>query len=245
MRNATEQLRRVGAAAALMYGFALLLALVLITPPFLGAPADALEPSNAEARVRLVAGLSWGSRMLLKVGFPLEFLNVPLLVIALVALWESLAGSGLGRRTLALVASLLGAMFLLIGHFQRFILLTLADRYLASDETHRAGIGAAAVLGESVSQTDDMAFNALLGTGLAFFAVALTRGAVARWFAWLTWAAAVLCLISAVLSAIDWRLGFLSLPALILFVLWTLALGVILWRGSASDRLHVAESRGV
>src|SRR2546427_7472202 len=107
MRNATEQLRRVGAAAALMYGFTLLLALVLITPPFLGAPADALEPSNAEAR-GLVAGLSWGSRMLLKVGFPLEFLNVPLLVIALVALWESLAGSGLGRRTLALVASLLG-----------------------------------------------------------------------------------------------------------------------------------------
>src|SRR5437773_7776022 len=213
MRNATEQLRRVGAAAALMYGFTLLLALVLITPPFLGAPADALEPSNEEARVRLVAGLSWGSRMLLQVGFPLEFLNVPLLVIALVALWESLAGSGLGRRTLALVASLLGAMFLLIGHFQRFILLTLADRYLASDETHRAGIGAAAVLGESVSQTADVAFNALL--------------------------------ISAVLSAIDWRLGFLSLPALILFVLWTLALGVILWRGSASDRLHVAESRGV
>src|SRR5947209_10300129 len=244
MRNATEQLRRVGAAAAPMYGFTLLLALVLITPPFLGAPADALEPSNAEAR-GLVAGLSWGSRMLLKVGFPLEFLNVPLLVIALVALWESLAGSGLGRRTLALVASLLGAMFLLIGHFQRFILLTLADRYLASDETHRAGIGAAAVLGESVSQTDDMAFNALLGTGLAFFAVALTRGAVARRFAWLTWAAAGLCLISAVLSAIDWQLGFLSLPALILFVLWTLALGVILWRGSASDCLHVAESRGV
>jgi hypothetical protein len=245
VRTEPEQLRRVGAVAAFMYGLTLLLALVLITPPFLSGPADALEPSNAEARVRLVAGLSWESRTLLQVGFPLEFLNIPLLVIALVALWESLAGSGLGRRTVALVASLLSAVFLLIGHFQRFLLLTLADRYLASDETHRAGLGAAAVLGESVSQTADMAFNVLLGTGLAFFALALTRVAVARWFVWLTWVASGLSLISAVLSAIDWRLGFLSLPALFLFLLWTLGVGVILWRGSASDRLRVANKGGV
>jgi len=72
---------------------------------------------------------------------------------------------------------------------------------------HRAGLGAAAIVGENISQTADMAFNALLGTGLAFFALALTTVPVARWFTRLTSAVAGLCLISAVLSAIDWRLG--------------------------------------
>jgi hypothetical protein len=71
---------------------------------------------------------------MLQIGFPLEFLNVPLLVIAFVALWSALAGSALGRATAGLAASLLGAAFLLIGHFQRFLLLALADRYVAADE---------------------------------------------------------------------------------------------------------------
>jgi hypothetical protein len=45
-----------------------------------------------------------------------------------------------------------------------------------------------------------------------------------------------MCLTSAVLSAIDWRMGFISFPALILVALWTLALGVALGRGAVFQR---------
>lgn len=234
-RGADLGLGRVGAVAALAYGLTLLLAIILITPPFLSGPAGAFDPLNSEARVQLVAGLSPGSRALLQIGFPLEFLNVPLLVIAFVALWAAVKDVAPGWAAIGVAAAVLGCAFLLIDHIQRFLLLALADRYPGADAAHRAGLAAVAVMGENLSQTATMAFNALLGTGLVFFALALARGALPGWLRWFTWVSGALCVVSALLSAIDWRLGFVSFPALVLFAFWTMALGVVLWRSAASS----------
>ncbi len=225
-----EPERRIGSIAGIAYGATLLLALVLITPPFLGGPPDTLDPSNAEARVRLIAGLSATNIALLRIGFPLEFLNVPLLIVAFVALYRGLAQ---GKRFFALVAltsAVSSAAFLLIGHFQRFLVLDLGQRYGAADAVHKAGLGAVAVLGENLTQSADMAFNVLLGTGLVFFALAMRSSSFPRWLRIWTWVAAGFSLASALLSAIDWRLGFVSLPALVVFAGWTLALGFVLRR---------------
>ncbi len=175
----TEQ--RIGSIAGIAYGGTLLVALILITPPFLGGPPDTLDPSNAEARVRLIAGLSATNIALLRIGFPLEFLNVPLLIVAFVALYRGLAQ---GKRFFALVAltsAVSSAAFLLIGHFQRFLVLDLGQRYGAADAVHKAGLGAVAVLGENLTQSADMAFNVLLGTGLVFFALAMRSSSFPRW----------------------------------------------------------------
>lgn len=233
-----RQVRRLGAGAALAYGLSLLAALVLITPPFLSGPAEAFDPM-IEARVRLVAGFAPGSRALLQVGFPLEFLSVPLLVVIFVVLWMTVNEAAPDRAAIGAAAALLATAFFLIEHFQRFLLLALADQYGAADTAHRAGFGAVAVLAENLSQTADMAFNALMGTGLVFFALALSRSSQPRWLVRFTWISAAMCLTSALLSAINWRLGFISLPALICFAVWTIALGTVLGRGQRKVDEHI------
>jgi hypothetical protein len=178
--------------------------------------------------VRLIAGLSATNIALLKIGFPLEFLNVPLVIVAFVALYVTLAQGKGFFALVALASAVSSAAFLLISHFQRFLLLDLGGRYGAADAVHKGGLGAVAAMGENMTQSADMAFNALLGTGLVFFALAMRGSSLPRWLRIWTWIAGGFSLASAVLSAIDWRLGFVSLPALIVFAAWTIALGFVL-----------------
>ena len=83
-------------------------------------------------------------------------------------------------------------------------------------------------MGEKMTQSADMAFNALLGSGLVLFALAMRSSRMPRWLRTSTWVAAGFCVASALLPAVDWRLGFVSMPALFVFATSTIALGASL-----------------
>lgn len=174
-----------------------------------------------------------------------SMLAIPLWLVAFVALALSFGASGedsalsslIGR--LAVVSLTVGAAVSFV-HFSidGYVLTELADRWAAAPPAEREEVARMGEFVHTLLRQPLFVVELLFLFGLPFaligLAIALDRGYPA-WFGWAGFVVGVATFV----TGTTWFVGLRVIPELVLFVallplewMWTLALGVVMWRAS-------------
>jgi len=212
----------------------MLIALALLTPPFASGPPEAMQPSNHEARLALVAGLSPLSMALLRAGFALEIIAAVLLAHAVLGLYVLLRVSEPQRATIAAGLGVIATVWFFGEHLPRFVLLQLASEYGGANQAARTALGAGNAVAETFSAAAGTAFSLAIGACLIPFGLAIrTSGLLSGWLATTAQIVGIVSVLAGLASLTTYELGFFQLPALLLVILWFTAAGLFLVRRTA------------
>lgn len=225
-------LSKIGGLGAILFGASFLVAIILLTPPFLAAAPEVMEAGNVEARLRFAASLGQAQTLMLALGSYVETLAPVFLIPALLGLHSALGKVGQPHALIGTGFGALAGPFFVIQHLPRFSLLALGARYAVADAAERIGLVATYRYAENLSLIAEQVFWFFLAFAVLFYGLAMKHSQFPRWINLFSFVVAGVAILGVVGAAISEPLGILMLFSGILSIVWFVGVGAYLYRTS-------------